>query len=119
MSETLALSAITAHIAAHASESDLDRIVAVVVERRKALATMAAAAVTVGAKVEIVNLRPADYKGKRGTVASIEGKHATITFDEQSTKSLRWSRSAKINVPEGVTQWTPTSLFPLTCLRLV
>lgn len=118
MSDTLTLSEVTAHIAAHATEGDLDRVLDVVRKRRKALATMAAAAVTVGATVEVVNITPADYKGKRGKVKAITGNSASITFDAASTKDLRFARSRKINVPDGVTEWTQTG-FPLTCLRVI
>lgn len=114
MSATLTLSEVTAH----ATEADIDRIIDVLKERRKTLASMAAAAVTVGATVEVVNLRPADYKGKRGTVVTITGNTASVKFNAESTEELRWSRSQKINVPDGVTEWTANG-FPLTCLRVI
>ncbi|QKV90371.1 hypothetical protein HUT19_41185 [Streptomyces sp. NA02950] len=120
MSDTLTMSQVTSFIATHTSEDDLARIQEVVKERRKALANAAAAAVTTGALVEVVNIRPADFKGKRGTVQAIIGRSASITFDEESTKELRWSaRSRKINVPDNVEQWTPETLFPLICLRVI
>jgi hypothetical protein len=80
---------------------------------------MAAAAVTVGATVEVVNISPAAYKGKRGTVEAISGNAASITFDAESTKELRWTGSRRINVPDDATEWTPNAGFPLTCLRVV
>ncbi|WP_127357505.1 hypothetical protein [Actinacidiphila soli] len=67
----------------------------------------------------MVNISPAAYKGKRGTVTAITGASASITFDAESTKELRWAGSRRINVPDGVTQWTPNAGFPLTCLRVV
>ncbi|MCX4515900.1 hypothetical protein OHA27_37925 [Streptomyces sp. NBC_01619] len=118
MSSTITLPQITAHIAANASEADMSRIIEVIKERRKTLATMAAAAVTVGATVEVVNIRPAAYKGMRGTVERITGNTATIKFDADSTEQLRWARNKQISVPDAVTEWT-TSGFPLTCLRVV
>ena len=108
---------VTAHIAAHATEGDLDRILEVLKERRKTLASMAAAAVTVGAAVEIVNITPSAYKGKRGTVESIDGAHAAVKLDADSTEELRWARSRRVNVPHGVKEWTVPGI-PLTCLRL-
>ena len=117
MSDQLTLSQVTAHIAAHATEGDLDRILEVLKERRKTLASMAAAAVTVGAAVEIVNITPAAYKGKRGTVESIDGAHAAVKLDADSTEELRWARSRRVNVPNGVKEWTVPGI-PLTCLRL-
>ncbi|MFJ5218791.1 hypothetical protein ACIP98_29235 [Streptomyces sp. NPDC088354] len=116
---TLSLSEVTAHIAAHASEADLTRIGEVIKDRRKALGAIAAAKVTVGAEVEIVNLSPADYNGKRATVRSITQGAATLQFNTESTSELRFARSRKINVPDGVTEWTPTVWFPLSCLRVI
>jgi hypothetical protein len=42
--------------------------------------------------------------GKRGTVTAITGNAASITFDAESTKELRWAGSRRINVPDGVTE---------------
>lgn len=119
MSEPLALSQVTAHIAAHASEEDLARITEVTKERRKALAAIAAAAVTRGASVEIVNISPAAYKGKRGTVEKITDArrpYASVKLTPESTKDLRWT--GRVTIPDEATEWTVTGI-PLTCLRLL
>ncbi|MEU4095961.1 hypothetical protein [Streptomyces sp. NPDC026673] len=115
----LTLPEVTAHIAAHASGADLTRIGEVVKERRKALATMAAARVTVGAEVEIANISPTYYTGKRGTVEAIERGAARVKFNAESTNELRFARSRKISVPDCVAEWTPLAMFPLTCLRVI
>ncbi|MFD7205932.1 hypothetical protein [Streptomyces sp. NPDC059893] len=112
------LSTVTTWIGAHATEADTDRIMEVIVERRKTLAQMAAASIVVGMDVEVVNLSPAAYKGQRGTVTAIKGKYATVKFTKQSTVNLRFARSARIRVPSGVEQFESYGI-PLQCLRQV
>ncbi|MFF3313352.1 hypothetical protein [Streptomyces sp. NPDC002952] len=118
MNEPTTLPQVTAWIGAEASDDDLSRILAVVKERRRMLAAEAAAKVTRGASVEIVNIKPAVLKGMRGTVSAIEGRYADVKLTPQSTAELRVARSTKINVPRGIDEYEVTGI-PLTCLRLV
>lgn len=114
---SLTLSEITAWIAANASEPDVQRIREVMKQRTQALAAQAAAVITVGAEVTVVNISPAALKGTSGTVESIQGKFATVKFDEESTAQLLLARSRRINVPPDVKQYSMPGI-PLVCLRL-
>ncbi|MCX4554210.1 hypothetical protein [Streptomyces sp. NBC_01500] len=114
----ITLSQVTTFIAAHAQEKDLSRIAEVSKERRKSLAVQAAAAVTPGARVEIVNITPAALKGMCGTVTEISGRYGSVLLSERDTEELRWARSRRLNVPSGVKEWTVEGI-PLTCMRVL
>ncbi|MGI5255677.1 hypothetical protein [Actinacidiphila glaucinigra] len=115
---TTTLADVTRYIAAHATEEDITRLHTVIRERTNALRAQAAASITTGVAVKIVDIRPAALKECKGTVKSIDGKHASVELDEASTIDLRFANLKRLRVPDDVKRHTVTGI-PLSCLRLI
>ncbi|MER5952065.1 hypothetical protein ABT127_39115 [Streptomyces sp. NPDC001904] len=108
----------TEFIGAHATEDDITRVIEVIKQRRKTLTQIAASSIVVGMSVQVVNIKPAALKGERGTVTTITRGSATVKFTKESTESLRWARSSRIDVPQGVEELEMDGI-PLGCLRQI
>ncbi|MEV7123911.1 hypothetical protein [Kitasatospora griseola] len=100
-----------------ATDADLDRVVSALKDRRKALATMRAANVTTGVTATTHNLSPKYLNGLTGTVVEINGKHADLELDADSTDQLRWSRQSRFAVPADARTYRVRGI-PLTCLTV-
>lgn len=83
-------------ISSEATTTDLDRIIAALKLRRKALGAVRAASVTLGSKATLAAVGAPKYlNGLSGTVASIRGERADVALDMHSTATLRevgWRR---------------------------
>ena len=90
----------TAFILTDATEDDLRRLFDAIKKRRSILRQITAAAVQAGTDVELTGLSPQYLNGLRGTVESIQGAHATILLDRESTTQLRYSGSRRFHVPD-------------------
>jgi len=81
------------YITQGATESDIERIYAAAKERSRALRNVRAAAVRVGAEVQISGIRPKYYVGMSGTVKTVEQKRTraivSVLLDARSTEELR------------------------------
>jgi hypothetical protein len=93
-SDPVARTYVLAFIAGHADDEDLDTITDVVRTRRRMLADLAAAAVTVGASVRLQNLSPRYLNGLTGTVIDITSprrgatRRCVVRLDAASTQQL-------------------------------
>jgi hypothetical protein len=105
-------------ILSSASNEDLSRVIDGVKSRRGILATLNAASVTVGASVKLDGLSPKYLNGLTGTVASTNGRSATITLDARSATNLRWYGRKRFFINEGATEY-PLSGIPLSTLSIV
>lgn len=104
-----------------ADETDLDALVQAARERRKALRTIAAAAVKEGVTVTIRDLTPRYCNGLTGTVKAIEtvrrDRCAVITLDRDSTRRLALS-SGKYGLTLDDDSYDLTGV-PLTCCKVI
>jgi hypothetical protein len=115
---------VLSYIVLSADEDDLDRVIQAVRDRRKTLATAAAADVQTGASVELHNLSPKALNGLTGDVDRINGKRADVLLDEDSTQRLRFSNTRYSGAVDfalrdgSATRYTLTGV-PLTTLRVI
>lgn len=103
-------------ILTQAGDTDIDRIIDAVKERRKILSKIRAASVAVGAPVRLDGLSPRYLNGLTGTVTKIDGNRCTVTLDEESTERLRWGRT-RFHIPASVKEY-PLTGIPLGCAHL-
>lgn len=105
-----------AFIVSEANESALDQITSALTERRKALRSVRAAAVAVGAPVRIGEISPKYLSGLTGEVVSTEGRFARILLDEDSTVNLRFAtkRTTRFTVPWETDRYELGGV-PLSC----
>lgn len=109
------LAVATDFILSHASEQDLTHITEAVKQRRVALVAIRTASLTTGTRVRIANIKPLYLDGLTGTICQIDGKHATITLDADSTDRLRFTRSnSQFVVPLVETSFDLPGV-PLSC----
>jgi hypothetical protein len=101
-----------------ASNEDLSRVIDGIKSRRTILQTINAASVSIGASVKLDGLTPKYLNGLTGTVASINGRSATIKLDERSTKELRWSGRKRFFIAGDATEY-PLGGIPLSTLSIV
>ncbi|MEU4969965.1 hypothetical protein [Streptomyces smyrnaeus] len=98
------------------SEADLDRLVAAINQRRRALGELRAAAVTVGVRVTVARIKPKYYNGLSGEVTKVSPgarrTNVTLLLDEESTDLLRFQRPEAI--PDDVKRYEVTGI-PATC----
>lgn len=107
---------VTTFINNTATREDLGALNKVISARHKTLMAADAALIRVGQTVTTHNLTPAYLNGFTGTVKSIEKNRATVTLDEESTKSLRYA-GRRFYVPEETTNYELVGV-PLTCLNI-
>lgn len=105
-----------AFIVSEADESALDKITSALTERRKALRSIRAAAVTTGDHVRIGEISPKYLSGLTGEVVGTEGRLAKILLDEESTLTLRFAsrRSSRFFVPSDTDRYELGGV-PLSC----
>jgi len=102
-------------------EDELNRLQSAINARRQSIAAIRAAAITVGAKVELSNLSPKYVNGLTGTVeAYSRGKRTRmdVRLDEASTRRLRILGGHRFPVPEGVKEYLFMGV-PMTGLVIV
>ncbi|MFF0250215.1 hypothetical protein [Streptosporangium sandarakinum] len=105
-----------------ASEDDLTAYGSAIQERRAILTRLAAAAVTTGVAVRIVNIKPRYLDGLTGTVTEVvpparrnATKCVTVMLDEASTETYKAHRA-----PYGSQEKQATVTgIPITCCRPV
>ena len=96
-SDPVALSYVLSFIAEHAGNGELDSIVDAARARRRALADLAGAQITVGVSVRLGNLRPAYLNGLTGTVTERTTPRrgakprCTIRLDPESVRRLAFA----------------------------
>jgi hypothetical protein len=115
MPTTPTLAVATDFILSHATEQDLTRITEAVKQRRAALAAVRTASLTTGTPVRIANISPRYLNGLTGTLGRIDGKHATVILDAESTDRLRFTPSNKrFDVPFDTASFDLPGV-PLSC----
>ncbi|ORT98459.1 hypothetical protein UK99_01585 [Frankia casuarinae] len=115
MTPTPTLAVATDFILSHATDQDLTRITETVQQRRTALAAIRSASLTTGIPVRIANIKPRYLNGLTGTIRQIDGKHAAIILDAESTDRLRFTPSNKrFPVPSEATSFDLRGV-PLSC----
>ncbi|MFJ8676813.1 hypothetical protein [Streptomyces sp. NPDC093589] len=98
----------------HATQEDLDRIIAAVKQRAKALRAVRAAAVTKGADIRLGNCNPKYMSGLTGKVVEVHNGRSTtvdIELGPESTETLRLHR----DIPHGVERHRLTNVRASVC----
>ncbi len=109
------LAVATDFILSHATEQDLTRITETVKQRRAALAAIRTASLTTGTPVRIANIKPRYLDGLTGTIGQIDGTHAMVILDAESTDRLRSTPSnRRFIVPFKETSYDLHGV-PLSC----
>jgi Pyruvate/2-oxoacid:ferredoxin oxidoreductase gamma subunit len=108
------LQSATDFVLSHASDDDLTRLAAAMKQRRAALGSIRTATLTTGATVRIAGIRPKYLNELTGQIARIDGKHATVTLDADSTDRLRYASQSRFVVPTEAASFDLRGV-PLTC----
>ncbi|KPM52703.1 hypothetical protein E0F15_17770 [Frankia sp. B2] len=111
---TPTLQSATDFVLSHATEDDLTRLSTSITQRRAALASIRTATLTTGTTVKIANVRPKYLNGLTGSITQIDGKHATITLDTDSTERLRGTSQTRYFIPLDATTYDVRGI-PLSC----
>lgn len=100
-----ALTDVLVYIANEADGDDIATIVSQIKERQRILMAKMSAGVAPGVRVTIRDISPKYLIGLVGDVQRIEGKIATVLFDEESTNSLRYGRQTRFHIAPGVDRY--------------
>ncbi|WP_433358643.1 hypothetical protein [Streptosporangium sp. CA-115845] len=102
-----------------ATEEDLTAYIGAIQERRAILARLAAAAVTTGINVRIINIKPRYLDGMTGTVTEVVPaprrggtQCVTVLLDEESTEIYKTHRAS--GLPD---KQVKVEGIPITCCR--
>lgn len=109
------LQSVLGFVASHATERDIEQILEAAQTRRKVLAQVRSAALSVGTKVTLGGLRPKYLNDLSGTVRIINGQRCDVSLDEASTNRLRYAGKRFIVRPD-VTSYVLKGV-PVTCAR--
>ena len=100
-------------IAGHADERQIDTILETVKGRRKTLDRHRALAVRKDQKVTLNRLTPKYLNGLTGTVTALNDQRCTVTLDEDSTNTLRYT-GRRYTVPPTMKNY-PLQGVPTSC----
>lgn len=102
------------YVTSQADEQALEHVIDAVKQRRKALRSVRAAAVGVGAQVRIGEISPKYLIGMTGDVVDIVGNRATVRLNEESTLLLRLKGTRRFYVPDDQLCYDLDGI-PLSC----
>ncbi|MEX5635569.1 hypothetical protein [Parafrankia sp. FMc2] len=108
------LQSATDFVLSHSTDDDLTRLAATIKQRRTALASIRTATLTTGATVRIANIKPKFLDGLTGRIVQIDGTHATVALDADSTDRLRHTSQSRYIMPTETTSFDLRGI-PLTC----
>ncbi|ABW12005.1 hypothetical protein Franean1_2575 [Parafrankia sp. EAN1pec] len=117
MPTTPTLAVTTDFILSRATEQDLTHITETVKQRQAALATIRTTSLTTGMPVRIANIEARYLDGLTGTLGQIDGEHATIILDAESTDRLRFTPSyMHFDIPSAATSFDLRGMRLSCCL---
>lgn len=101
-----------------ADEPMLDAIREAMKLRHKMIGQQRAASLEIGDVVTLVNLSPKALNGLTGSIKEFSSmSHVTVRLDEESTRTLRWSRSRFSAIPAEVDEYPLTGIPASCCLK--
>ena len=98
-----------------ATDEEIDRVWDAARTRQKVLRAKAAALVSVGTRVTLVDISPKYMAGLTGEVTQIVGNRASVLIDGKSTMTLRYKGKRRFYIPRDVEEYEVNGIPLSTC----